>query len=293
MREELLKINNLSFAYEDKPVLKDISVSIYRGEKIAVMGSNGAGKSTFFLNLNGVLKPDQGEYILEGRKVDKKSQVRLHQKVGFVFQDADSQIIASTVRAEISFGPMNLELDKEEVKKRVDDAIDYMALEDLKDRPPHYLSGGEKKRVSIADILAMKPEVLIFDEPMAALDPINAMNVEEILGRLHEDGKTLLIATHDVDFAFRFADRILVFSDGTLIADGTPLEIFHRKEVMDKAHLRKPAMMTVWEALLKEHFVAENEEYPLTPELLAQRIAHKKNYADAFSYGHRQDGGLI
>lgn len=275
MREELIKINNLSFAYDDVPVLKDISVSISRGEKIAVMGSNGAGKSTFFLNLNGVLRPDQGEMILEGQKVDKKSYRRLHQKVGFVFQDADSQIIASTVKSEISFGPMNLELDKEEVKKRVEDAIAYMSLGNLKDRPPHYLSGGEKKRVSIADILAMETEVLIFDEPMAALDPVNAKNVEEILGRLHEDGKTLLIATHDVDFAFRFADRILVFSDGSLIADGTPLEIFHRKEVMEKAHLKKPAMMTVWEALLKEHLVLENDGYPLTPELLAQRIANR------------------
>ncbi len=277
MKKELLKVNHLYFAYDDTPVLKDISTSIFRGEKIAVMGSNGAGKSTFFLNLNGVLKPDQGEIFLEGQKVDKKSHGKLFKKVGFVFQDADSQIIASTVKAEISFGPMNLELDKEEVKKRVEDAIDYMALKDLKDRPPHYLSGGEKKKVSIADILAMKPELLIFDEPMAALDPVNAGNVEEILGRLHGDGKTLLIATHDVDFAFRFADRILVFSEGSLIADGTPLEIFHKKEVMEKAHLRKPAVMTIWEAFLKAQLVTEGEACPLTPELLALRIANRKN----------------
>lgn len=273
--EELLRIKNLIFAYEEKPVLRGIDLSVRRGEKIAVMGSNGAGKSTFFLNLNGVLKPDKGEMILEGEKVDKKSFSMLHKKVGFVFQDADSQIIASTVKAEISFGPMNLGLDREEVKKRVEAAIDYMDLDSLKDRPPHYLSGGEKKRVSIADILAMEPEILIFDEPMAALDPVNAENVEEILKRLHEDGKTLLIATHDVDFAFRFADRILVFSEGELIADGAPLEIFHRKEVMEKAHLKEPAMMTIWEALLSEQIVADKENYPVTPKELAELISGK------------------
>ena len=147
-----------------------------------------------------------------------------------------------------------------------------MALEELQDRAPHYLSGGEKKRVSIADILAMEPEILIFDEPMAALDPVNADNVESILSRLHKDGKTLLIATHDVDFAYRFADRILVFSEGNLIADGTPLDIFYREEVMKRAHLRKPSMLTVWEALLEKQIVQSETEYPVTPKELAEKI---------------------
>ena len=207
MKDILLEVRDLSFAYEEKPVLKDINVKIYKGEKVAIMGSNGAGKSTFFLNLNGVLQPENGQIILEGRKIGKKEFTELRKRVGFVFQDADSQIIASNVRAEISFGPMNLGLTRNEVIKRVDNAVKYMNLEKMQDRAPHYLSGGEKKRVSIADILAMESEVLIFDEPMAALDPVNADNVELILDRLHNDGKTLLIATHDVDFAYRFADR--------------------------------------------------------------------------------------
>ena len=182
--KELLQVKNLCFAYDEKPILKQINVSICRGERIAVMGSNGAGKSTFFLNLNGVLQPDSGEILLEGKTLKKKDFKELHRRVGFVFQDADSQIIASNVKAEISFGPMNLGLSKEEVRNRVAAAIEYMELSRLADRAPQYLSGGEKKRVSIADILAMETDVLIFDEPMAALDPVNAQNVESILKRL-------------------------------------------------------------------------------------------------------------
>lgn len=269
----LIEIKNLFFAYEEKLVLKDINLSIKRGERIAVMGSNGAGKSTFFLNLNGVLQPEKGEIWLEGKRVGKKDFKELRKKVGFVFQDADSQIIASNVRAEISFGPVNLGLDRDETVKRVEDAVEYMSLSDLQGRAPHYLSGGEKKRVSIADILAMEPELFIFDEPMAALDPVNAEKVEEILQRLHGDGRTLLIATHDVDFAYRFADRILVFADGALIADGTPDEIFRISEIMERAHLKKPSLMAVWETLARAGFVVNAAaDCPRTLEQLAQKL---------------------
>ena len=271
--KKLLQVKNLCFSYDEKPVLQQINVTICRGERIAVMGSNGAGKSTFFLNLNGVLQPDSGELLLEGKTLKKKDFKKLHRRVGFVFQDADSQIIASNVKAEISFGPMNLGLSKEEVRNRVAAAIEYMGLSRLADRAPQYLSGGEKKRVSIADILAMETEVLIFDEPMAALDPVNTQNVESILKRLHEDGKTLLIATHDVDFAYRYADRILVFSDGEIIADSTPQEVFRRKEIMERAHLKAPAVMTVWEALEQKGFVKKGTGYPVTAEELVEKLS--------------------
>lgn len=277
MEKKLLRVKDLSFAYEKKQVLKNINITVSRGEKVAIMGPNGAGKSTFFLNLNGVLWGDSGEIWLDGKRIEKKNITELRKRVGFVFQDADSQMIAATVKAEISFGPMNLKLGREEVVRRVEAAISYMSLEELQDRPPHYLSGGEKKRVSIADILAMESEILIFDEPMAALDPVNAQNVEKILQKLHEDGKTLLVATHDVDFAYRFADRILVFADGSLIADGAPLEIFRKDEIMKQAHLRKPSMMTIWEALIDAQIVTEQSSYPVTPNEAAKAIARSRS----------------
>ena len=272
MDDILLEGKGLSFSYEKKPVLKNICFSVKRGEKIAVMGPNGAGKSTFFLNLNGVLQAGQGEIFWDGKKVGKKERRRLQRNVGFVFQDADSQLIASNVRAEVSFGPINLGLSKEEVIERVEEAIEYLSLSDLQDRPPHYLSGGEKKRVSIADILAMRPEIFLFDEPMAALDPINAEKVEQILYWLHKEGKTILVATHDVDFAYRFADRVLVFSNGCLIADGPPQEIFRQGEIMERAHLKKPIVMAIWEALRKAKLVEEQGEYPRTGEQAAEKI---------------------
>lgn len=278
MEQNLLEVKNLSFAYEEKQVLKNINFAVRRGERIAVMGSNGAGKSTFFLNLNGVLQADSGEIFLEGKKIGKKDFLELRKRVGFVFQDADNQMLASNVRAEISFGPMNLGLSRNEVKERVDEVIQYLSLSGLQEKAPHYLSGGEKKRVSIADILAMKPDILIFDEPMAALDPVNAGKVEEILKSLHKQGRTLVIATHDVDFAYRFADRIVVFCDGKLIADESPGVLFGMEEIMKQAHLKKPAVLEIWEALITAGYVSGDGAPPLTSKEAVRKIRCANSY---------------
>ncbi len=145
MNEPILQVNDLHYYYNDnQAALNGISVSIYPGERIAVIGSNGAGKSTFFLNINGVLSPEHGEIFYHGTKITKKSLPELRKNIGIVFQDADNQIIASSVKAEISFGPMNLKLPREEVSRRVNMAMEYMNITEYGDRPPHYLSGGEK-----------------------------------------------------------------------------------------------------------------------------------------------------
>lgn len=272
MGDYILQTKNLKYAYDDSPVLKGVSVGIHEGERVAVMGMNGAGKSTFFLNLNGVLQPDEGEILLAGERIGKRNLKKLRHRVGFVFQDADSQIIASNVRAEVSFGPMNMELARDEVIRRVNEAIEYMSLQDMQERAPQYLSGGEKKRVSIADILAMEPDVLIFDEPMAALDPVNAARVEEVLNRLHSEGKTLLVATHDVDFAYRFADRIIVMCGGEIIADSAPDDIFSMEEVLEQAHLKAPAVLTIWRALAETAVKYDAHHTPHTPGELAAWI---------------------
>src|SRR5699024_9284937 len=235
-----------------------VSLDIRAGERIAVLGPNGAGKSTFFLCLNGVLTPGSGEILLDGKPVGKKERKRLCERVGIVFQNADDQIIASTVAAEVSFGPMNLRLPKEEVVRRVDHALDYMDLQAFRARPPHELSGGEKKRVTIADILAMESEVILFDEPAASLDPMGEERLEAVLGRLSDEGRTLVISTHDMDFAFRWATRAVVFAGGQVIADGVPDAVFRDAETLLRAHLKPPAMLGVFDLLRSRGLVRKS-----------------------------------
>ena len=263
MSEPILQVKNLHYSYDDnKMALDGVNVSIHAGEKIAVIGSNGAGKSTFFLNINGVLSPEEGEILYQGTKITRKTLPQLRKNIGIVFQDADNQIIASSVMAEVSFGPMNLKLPREEVIQRVNMAMEYMNITEYGDRPPHYLSGGEKKRVAIADIIAMKSEVIIFDEPTAALDPLNAAMLEEVLEKLSGEKKTLLISTHDVDFAYRWAQRVLVFCDGQIIADGTPLDVFRNDDVVKRASLTRPVMLDIYEELVRNGLLPDDGGYP-------------------------------
>lgn len=267
MKKPILEVEDLYYVYGNgKPALDGVSVSVYEGEKIAVLGSNGSGKSTFFLNINGVFTTEQGKIIYRDTVINKRNLKELRKNIGIVFQDADNQIIASTVMSEVGFGPMNLKLSKEEVQRRVDEALAYMNVSDFKDRPPHYLSGGEKKRVTIADIIAMKSEIVIFDEPTAALDPLNALMLEEVLDKLSSEGKTMLISTHDVDLAYRWAERILVFCQGKIIADGTPLEIFQDRSILKQANLKQPTMLEVYEMLVEKHILEDTKAYPKSTE---------------------------
>ena len=266
-QEVILQVRDLQYAYSDeKMALKGVDLDIRQGERIAVMGSNGAGKSTFFLNINGVLQSEHGEIFYRGQKMTKKTMNDLRKNVGIVFQDADSQIIASTVQSEVSFGPMNLKLSRNDVRDRVDEALSYMNLTDFRHRPPHYLSGGEKKRVSIADIIAMHPEIIIFDEPTAALDPVNADMLEEVLEKMAQEGKTIMISTHDVDFAYRWAERVVVFCDGKIIADDAPLAVFTNETVIRQANLKRPMMLDIFETMREKGLVKDDRSYPKNVE---------------------------
>ena len=271
----ILQVKNLSYTYgNEKEALKNINLDIYQGEKIAVLGSNGAGKSTFFLNINGVLNSSKGSIIYKGKVITKKDLNELRKNVGIVFQDADNQIIASTVLGEVSFGPMNLKLSKEEVKNRVYEAMEYMNITDFKDRPPHYLSGGEKKRVSIADIIAMKPEIIIFDEPTASLDPLNISILEEVLDKLSKEEKTIMISTHDMDFAYRWADRIIVFHNGQIVDDGECLEVLKNIRNKEDSSLRIPMLLDIIEELKVKNIIKDKEFYPKTIEELKRTISN-------------------
>ena len=200
--------------------------------------------------------------------ITKKNLNDLRRAIGIVFQDADNQIIASTVEAEVSFGPMNMKLPLDEVRSRVDEALAYMNISTFRDRPPHYLSGGEKKRVSIADIIAMKTDIIVFDEPTAALDPLNAAMLEEVLNKLEAEGKTMLISTHDVDFAYRWTNRAIVFCGGRIIADDTPQNVFRNEDILNRASLKRPTMLDVYDILREKGLAPDLEVFPKTPAQL-------------------------
>ena len=250
--KELLRLEHINYKYEDKyPALKDVSVSFYQGERIAVLGGNGAGKSTLFLCCNGVLRPQSGKIFLHGQEIadNKKDILQLRQTMGLVFQEPDSQIIAGTVENEVSFGPMNLRLEHDEVERRVIRALEQMNLQGYQNRAPQYLSGGEKRRVSIADILAKRPQMILLDEPTASLDPENVAILEQTLQELSKAGITLAVSTHDVDFAYRFADRAMVFCRGEIIADADSSEVFADQAVLAQAGLKKPPLYAAAELL--------------------------------------------
>ncbi len=276
--EALLEIKNICYRYdEDKEAITNISATINKGDVVAILGNNGAGKSTFFMCCNGVLKPYKGEIFLRGKKVESKEDIfKLRQSVGLVFQSADNQIIAGTVMDEISFGPMNLNLEKEEVKRRIDDAIMQMKLEGYELRSPNYLSGGEKKLVTIADILAMEPDMILFDEPTASLDPINVKLFRENLERLKSLGMTILVSTHDIDFAYEVADRALVFSKGSLIADDDIEKIFADEDVIERSKIRKPYVYETKTFLNKTMNMNISSETRSLNDLMSQIHQHKK-----------------
>ncbi len=252
---ELLRVENIHFRYEEKyTALKNVSATLFEGERIAVLGNNGAGKSTFFLCCNGVLRPHSGKIFLKSSEItySKKDIFSLRQAIGLVFQEPDSQIIAGTVESEVSFGPMNLKLAYDEVARRIALSLQQMNLDGYQNRAPQYLSGGEKKRVSIADILAMRPDMILLDEPTASLDPENIAILEQTLAELSLAGITLVVSTHDVDFAYRFATRAIVFSHGDIIADADIDEVFASVDTLDKAGLKKPLLYAAAEMLEKK-----------------------------------------
>ncbi|MFI3312822.1 MAG: ABC transporter ATP-binding protein [Eubacteriales bacterium] len=248
----MLQLEKVSYTYDTgKKALENISLSLEKGEKVVLLGNNGAGKSTLFLLLNGVLTTEEGGLRFKDAPVGhrEKDLLPLRKAVGLVFQDADAQLLGATVEQEISFGPMNLRLPKEAVQTAVDQAIAAMDLAEMRNRSPQYLSGGEKKRVSIADILAMEPEMILFDEPTASLDPAHTQLFAENLADLHQKGLGLLISTHDVGFAWQWADRAIVLAQGALIADGKIGDIFADNDLLRRACLKKPVLFELAETL--------------------------------------------
>lgn len=238
-----LSTENLSFTYPDgTQALKNINIEIEKGEKVAIIGPNGAGKSTLFSHFNGLTEPTSGCVKIEDKPIsfEKDELLKVRQKVGIVFQDPNDQLFAPTVKEDIAFGPMNLGLSYDEVEKRVEDALKMVDMGNYEDKTPHHLSGGQQKRIAIAGIIAMKPELMILDEPTAGLDPDGVEKVLNIMNQLNEEGMTLIISSHDIDMISKYADKIFVLYNGEIIESGNKNKIFSDMELLKKAHLRTP-----------------------------------------------------
>ena len=243
MSEIHLSTKNLNYRYPDGThALKNVNMEILKGQKVAIMGPNGAGKSTLFSHLNGLTEPTSGHIELDGKIMtyDKKTLLEVRQKVGIVFQDPNDQLFAPTVKEDVAFGPMNLGLGYEEVEKRVNEALELVGMEKYGDKTPHHLSGGQQKRVAIAGIIAMRPEIMILDEPTAGLDPEGVDKVLNILNNLNKEGMSIVISSHDIEMVNGFAEKIFVLNEGEILASGDKHEIFSNKELLKTAHLKAP-----------------------------------------------------
>ena len=225
----MLEARNISYSYDDdSQALKNVSLKINDGEMAAILGKNGAGKSTLFLHFNGIHEPDDGEILIDGEKLkyNKKALIKCRQKVGIVFQNPDNQIFAPSVEEDVAFGPLNLKLPMDEVQNRVEEALKRVGMEGFEKKAPHHLSGGQKKRVAIAGILAMRPEIMILDEPTAALDAL----AEDRMYREFENmikGKTAIFISHRLG-STRFCDKIAMFEDGMIVEEGTHEELMEK-----------------------------------------------------------------
>ncbi|MBP6281049.1 MAG: ABC transporter ATP-binding protein [Leptotrichiaceae bacterium] len=251
----MLKLENIYFSYDKgKEVLKNISIDIEKGKKIIFLGENGSGKSTLFFLLNGILKKDSGDIFLENKKIKykKKDLDELRRKVGVVFQDPDIQIFAPTVFQEIAYGLENIGFSINEIESKVEKILKELELNDLKENPCHHLSYGQKKRVSIASIVAMNPEVLVLDEPTAWLDPKNIKKITDILEDLNKKGKTIIISTHDIDFAYDIADYIYILHNGIILKKGSRDEIFEDFEFFKKLNFNIPNKLKIKKFLNKK-----------------------------------------
>jgi len=272
--EPILRAEELVFSYPDGTrALNGISLSVPRGKKTAFLGPNGAGKTTLFLHFNGLLRPQSGCVYWSGRRVryDRSSLMTLRQNVGVVFQDPDTQLFSANVRQEISFGPCNLGWPAAKVQEQVDRAMAAVDILHLQDKPTHFLSLGQKKRVAIAAVLAMQPRVLVCDEPTAWLDAAHAAAMMDLLDRQTRDGVTVIFSTHDVDLAYSRADYVFVMKDGKLAGEGHPADIFLNDGLLARADLAQPQLVEIYRDLVEKGWLPPGRP-PRTKQELLERI---------------------
>jgi cobalt/nickel transport system ATP-binding protein len=241
LSHHLVEARGLSYVYEDgTPALRDVNFRITHGEAVAIVGANGAGKSTLLMHLNGHLLPTQGEVRIGDTPVTRATVAAVRRTVGFVFQDADDQLFMPTVRDDVAFGPRNQALPEAEVERRVQDALESMGVWQVRDKPPFRISGGEKKRVAIAGVLAMSPDVLVMDEPTSGLDP---QARRQLLRLLAGFSHTRIFTTHDLDMVLELCTRTIVLCDGAVMADGPTRQVLSDDALLERCRLERPYSM--------------------------------------------------
>ena len=252
--EPIIALENVSFSYKinestSVSVLKDVSFSILPGEYVAIIGHNGSGKSTLSKHLNGLLTPDSGDVKVNGHNTkDDSRKLDIRKSVGMVFQHPDNQIVATIVEEDVAFGLENIGVPRQEMKHRIDEALEVVKMSEFRKRPPHHLSGGQKQRVAIAGVLAMRPDCIVFDESTSMLDTFGRNEVLQVMKKMNEMGMTIITVTHRMSEAAE-ADRIIVVEDGKIVMDGKPSEIFKHKEELMKLQLDIPAVSQMAEII--------------------------------------------
>lgn len=262
---EIINVAGVSYIYGDgQEALKNIDLSISSGERVAILGPNGAGKSTLFQLFNGLLQATSGTVTVKGLPARRENFKEIRTVVGMVFQDPDDQLFNSTVRQEIAYGLMNMQVQGKALEDAVTWALKVVDMQDCGQKSPHNLSGGEKKRVALASVLAMRPEVLVLDEPTASLDPMSASRLIRLLQSInHNFGITLVFATHDVDIVPLLADRVYLLDRGEIALSGGTAEVFAHKSAVRQMALRLPRVAHLAELLARDGVLAV-EDLPLT-----------------------------
>jgi energy-coupling factor transport system ATP-binding protein len=248
----MIEIKNIKFGYEEeKDTLIDVNLKIDDGEIIAIMGQNGAGKTTLAKHLNGLLKPRSGEVLIDDMCTSRFSVAELSKRVGYVFQNPNHSLFAESVEQEIQFTLKNYGFSKDEINQRLEETLESFNLKHLRDESPFSLSGGERKRVSLAAVLCLSPDIIILDEPTTGQDAQQKKSIAKVIKRLNQEGKTLILISHDTEFVVELVERIIVMGNGEIIADGKTEKILSNEHILDIGGLRLPELTRFVKSLSK------------------------------------------
>lgn len=270
---EFIRVDNVSFSYDDNRVLNNISLSVQEGEFVALLGHNGCGKSTMAKLFNVLLSPQSGMVTIDGITAETEDDIyEIRSRVGLVLQNPDNQLVATVVEEDVAFGPENLGVPPQEIRRRVDSALKAVDMYEYRSHAPHKLSGGQKQRVAIAGIIAMEPRCIVLDEPTAMLDPKGRQEVMDTIRHLNKSmGITIVLITHYMDEAVQ-ADRVIVMDKGSILTQGTPRQVFSKTELLKEHSLDVPQSVELMYTLKNRYGAAVNE-MPLTPAECVQTLS--------------------